>query len=207
MCKCFFKLETLLNLKFKGVCMKKLLVVLLVLSMATMANAALQITVGANNATDVTEMTLNPSDNVTLGIYTSDIMGFGKGDWNGSALVVSGPAGLLSAANAVSLYPNEPGIAIFQSASVDLGFPTTLQGPGFTFTFTGADINPGQIINSIAFHCEGAGDVTIQLLGSQQFLADGSDTVVLDTLVIHQVPEPITLGLLGLGGLFLRRRK
>ena len=26
-------------------------------------------------------------------------------------------------------------------------------------------------------------------------------------LLVHQVPEPITIGLLGLGGLFLRRRK
>jgi len=30
---------------------------------------------------------------------------------------------------------------------------------------------------------------------------------VMDSQIIHQIPEPITLALLGLGGLFLRRRK
>ena len=34
-----------------------------------------------------------------------------------------------------------------------------------------------------------------------------STFAVVDTITIHQIPEPITFGLLGLGGLFLRRRK
>jgi hypothetical protein len=31
--------------------------------------------------------------------------------------------------------------------------------------------------------------------------------VIEDTLTIHQIPEPTTIALLGLGGLLLRRRK
>jgi hypothetical protein len=39
-------------------------------------------------------------------------------------------------------------------------------------------------------------------------LFDGGVGTLLDTLTIHQVPEPTTLALLGLGGLLaLRRRK
>jgi hypothetical protein len=184
--------------------MKKLLVLALVLSMATLANAALQISV--NGDTQVTEITLMPSDVVTLDIATDAIMGFGIGDWYGAALVVA-PLATIDASQAVSMYAaTEPGIAIFQSAAVDLGYPVPegLAGPGFTFTFTGANINPGTIIDLMTLHCNGPGDVVIQLLGSQDYI----ENTVLATLIVHQlIPEPITMGLLGLGGLFLRRRK
>jgi len=185
--------------------MKKLLVLALVLSMATMASAALQITVGG---AAVNEITVLPSDNLVLGIASDALIGFGKGDWNGSALVANVPGATLDASMAVSLQPNEPGIAIFQNAAVDLGFvvPTYpgSDGPGFTFTFTGADVAAGMLIDQIAFHCNGPGTVTLQLWGSQDY----ATFEVLDTVVITQlIPEPMTMGLLGLGGLFLRRRK
>jgi len=57
----------------------------------------------------------------------------------------------------------------------------------------------GQLIDNITFHCEGLGDVTMGLY-------DGNFEL-LDTQVVHQVPEPISMALLGLGAMMLRRRK
>jgi hypothetical protein len=48
------------------------------------------------------------------------------------------------------------------------------------------------------FHCTGLGDVSITLW---------EDYGMPDAILIHQVPEPATIMLLGLGGLLLRRRK
>ncbi|MHC4575644.1 MAG: PEP-CTERM sorting domain-containing protein [Planctomycetota bacterium] len=58
----------------------------------------------------------------------------------------------------------------------------------------------GKLIDDIVFHCEGPGDVTMTLIFNDF-------TTVFDTLTIHQIPEPATLALLGLGGLFLMRRR
>jgi hypothetical protein len=57
----------------------------------------------------------------------------------------------------------------------------------------------GLCIDGIIFHCLDDQEVTLTLLS-------GLD-VVLDTQIIHQTPEPVSIALLGLGGLFLRRRK
>jgi len=39
------------------------------------------------------------------------------------------------------------------------------------------------------------------------YLINMDDGTILDTIVIHQMPEPATIALLGLGGLLLRRRR
>jgi hypothetical protein len=57
----------------------------------------------------------------------------------------------------------------------------------------------GQLIDNITFHCEGLGDVTMGLF-------DGNANL-LDTQVVHQVPEPATIALLGLGAMMLRRKR
>jgi hypothetical protein len=62
---------------------------------------------------------------------------------------------------------------------------------------TGNDIG---VLDAKDLHCEfGPSDDTI-ILWSQ-------DAEELDRIVIHQIPEPATIALLGLGGLMLRRRK
>ena len=55
------------------------------------------------------------------------------------------------------------------------------------------------VLDAKEFHCTEVGDVVVHLLD------DGMQIV--DSIVIHQIPEPMTIALLGLGGLFLRRRK
>ncbi len=61
----------------------------------------------------------------------------------------------------------------------------------------------GQQAGGMIFTCYDLGDVTLRLMDSP-IAAAGT---VLDTLTVHQIPEPMTFALLGLGGLFLRRRK
>jgi hypothetical protein len=51
----------------------------------------------------------------------------------------------------------------------------------------------------IEVHCDGPADCVVDLY-------DASGYTLIDTIVIHQ-PEPMTIALLSLGGLFLRRRK
>jgi hypothetical protein len=76
-----------------------------------------------------------------------------------------------------------------------------------TLAVTGSNILAGQkLFDLFTFHCEGPGDVVIQLLGTSTY--ETWDGGVLSSVTIHQViQEPMTMGLLGLGGLFLRRRK
>jgi hypothetical protein len=58
------------------------------------------------------------------------------------------------------------------------------------------------ILDAKELHCDFGGDALVYLL-------NGDDNVILDSITIHQtgVPEPMTIALLGIGGLFLRRRK
>jgi hypothetical protein len=83
-------------------------------------------------------------------------------------------------------------------------------------------VQAGDLMWDLLIHCDGPGDVVVDLTLNGQtdystfktpsgqpypgewIMATQED---LKGLVIHQVPEPMTIALLGLGGLFLRRRK
>jgi hypothetical protein len=69
-----------------------------------------------------------------------------------------------------------------------------------TYIDTGIE-NPLATIN---FQFNGPGDVTLNLY---QFKDSIWDTYASYGMTIHQIPEPITLVFLGIGGLLLRRRK
>jgi hypothetical protein len=75
---------------------------------------------------------------------------------------------------------------------------------GFYAAFS--EIPAGTVLyDEIVFTCLAVGDVTLYLLDAP----DGEQaSIIYDTVVVHQIPEPITIVLLGLGGLLaLRRRK
>ena len=85
-------------------------------------------------------------------------------------------------------------------------------------------VGPATLVWNLFIRCDGLGEVLVDLTrhgtvhywnyttppegggdpyGAEQFAVEAD----LGDLTIHQIPEPMTIGLLGLGGLFLRRRK
>jgi hypothetical protein len=58
----------------------------------------------------------------------------------------------------------------------------------------------GKLVDEIIFHCTGGGDTVLTLVTADL-------QVVEDIQIIHNIPEPMTIALLALGGLLLRRRK
>ncbi len=177
--------------------MKKLVALILVLGLATMANATMTLSLsdtnpldpsGTNNTADVsiTGDGTTPSGTFYLGISTSST-GAGSlnidslswdytGDTTNSFWIDdSDTAAILSVANPfvgleIGDYPSE-------------GDPKILNG---------------LLVHGLVFTCLGTGDVVVSLY-------DGEGGF-LDDVTIQQIPEPLTLALLGLGGLFIRRK-
>jgi len=67
------------------------------------------------------------------------------------------------------------------------------------------DIDPGLYLDKFLYTPISAGDVLVRFL---RLDTSGGEIVrVPDSIVIHQVPEPVTIALLGLGAFFTLRRK
>jgi hypothetical protein len=159
--------------------MKKLLILLLVLGMASTANAALFL----DGPTE-----LNKDDMATIGVVSD------SSDDEAAYLVFG--------------YVSEGGFELSNPRSPIIPPPIPpIPTPDDTIEFelifaqTPEPIPPG-VWFEVDLTCLKAGvDVFVELY-------DGSSFEMIDSLTIHQVPEPMTIALLGLGGLFaLRRRK
>ncbi|MFA5292519.1 MAG: PEP-CTERM sorting domain-containing protein [Phycisphaerae bacterium] len=167
--------------------MKKLLVVLLVLCLAPLAGAQLSLVVNGLEAG--AEITMAPSDFAWIGVYqdiqmnanTMVILVEGPGSWTGLSEVYIPPA--LAGVPGWTPYGLIEGIG--DAWNGDFGLPGTAQG------------GPG-VFGAVQFHCEGPGDVLIVLTDE--------NLEPVDSLVIHQIPEPATIALLCLGGLLLRKK-
>jgi hypothetical protein len=195
--------------------MKKLFVLMLVLGLASVASASLvglDISVNGNHEPADSMYTLLPSQTLTLDIHVNaDITpgGAGEGNW---LLICETAAGTISGGHKVPY------------GDVTLMGPDSASGAGVAGMPDGYDGVYGAILlvgtttvvpastilfDGIIFHCEGPLtnplDVTIEL---SRLTDEGEYTgQIYDTVTIHQVPEPATIALLGLGGLLLRRRK
>lgn len=186
--------------------MKKVLALILVLGMASMASAGLQLSVdGVQNPVD-SEIVLLPSEKVTLDIWTdADIPFFGGEIW---AAVVEVTQGKITGGDPIAMGDSVTNIV--NGATQDnagLIPPAGQEGVwGLVRNFQPTVAIPAgaTLVDGIEFHCEGIGETIVTLYG----VVEGQEMVtMLDQIIIHQIPEPMTLSLLGLGGLALIRRR
>ena len=165
--------------------MKKLLVLMLVLGIASAANATLALSF--DGQPNPGEVTITVSTNFKLDVH-QDTAGVGDEfwfDWAGPASPTGSTVGVVG--------PAAPTGFVADDGGYGLGY---VKGRMTEASLDGA-IGEWWYID---MHCDGIGDVLVQLWNA-------NGTTVIDTLTIHQVPEPMTISLLGLGGLLLRRRK
>jgi len=182
--------------------MKKFLVLLLVLGIATCAQAGMIFTV--NGEPQPAEITLKPSETVELDLewtqgsvsdYTLDYLltpvpeNPGQAEFIHTGTVFSGGWFVGNG------YVGDPLPQSFEVSGSNFGIPYTAANFGF---------------QGLILHCLGVGDVLMTVVTPGGTIIDGvpiEPGTVMHTLLIHQIPEPMTLTLLGLGGLFLARRK
>ena len=169
--------------------MKKLLVLMLVLGMAAGANATIKLSVGGQDAPD--EIYIVPCTTIVIDITSNDAEPYGSWLVLENAPSTLGefvpPGRIMPAAgkdaSMIDYGPQGyPGWWLCEAKSFDPGLPV-IAGKHF----------------EMDFHCTDYGDVIITLRSY--------DETEVDRLVIHQIPEPVSMVLLGLGGLLLRRRK
>jgi hypothetical protein len=182
--------------------MRKLLIFVLVLGFASVANADLVFTV--NGEPQPPEVFINPSDTIELDVELTA----------GETITAYDFTYTLSNAQAEFIPDNTVWPAPFtfaggwleatQPQMVHFGasvFGPDLEGP--------LDIAHGnEIMSGLIVHCLDPTDVTLIITANAGTIVDGQPLEgEIHRLVIHQIPEPLTLSLLGLGGLFLRRRR
>jgi hypothetical protein len=189
--------------------MKKFLALLLVLGMASAASATLQISVNGEPAPPDTQIYLAPSETIEIDVYTDAVIANYTGfTWG---LVTVDSDGSISNMTAIDLggthtnQINGPWPDDTNPTLVDP--PAGTAGVWATSFAIGADIPADTVLAVGIFHCEWQpNDALIGL-----FLVPETGTVTwedaIDTVTIHQIPEPMTVALLGLGGLFLLRRR
>ena len=209
--------------------MKKLLVLLLVLGMASMAQAGLILTVDGLPAPD--EIDLIPSDYITLDVSVEADTLLAGGDL---MITLSNAQGVLDASGIV--FEQEPlTLAYNPFAGGWIEFNLPWDGPWATVDaqpqqvlISGGNLSfdtmgPYTLMDGLVFHCEEPTDVVIELVAFNRVTYYDHDTsvppgdsvakvlyakdTIIDSIIVHQIPEPMTMSLLGLGGLALLRRR
>jgi len=190
--------------------MKKFLVLLLVLGIATAANAeVVGLVFTVNGLPQPPEITIGPSQSIEidLEIAASHTNSDYTLNYDLYAPGTDIPTQLAEFVTTGAAFPNASSY-MFGSGFAGPRTSVHFQISGSNF---GIPINgPAIIMNGILIHCIGPGDVLLKIVCQGGTKVDGQDVpfgTIMHTLLIHQIPEPATLMLLGLGSLFLARRK
>jgi hypothetical protein len=172
--------------------MKKLIITIMLIGIVGGANAALNLVVWDDASGEWinyenSTLTITPSTTITIGIQDDGVTSTGI-----YALGISeGPGELLENIDVLA-----SGVtAVFKDDALtaeSLG----IENPFISMTL---DVSTDAVLASTEFHCTGEGDVPLVIYDNDGNFADD--------LIIHQIPEPATLALLGLGGFLLRKRR
>jgi hypothetical protein len=167
--------------------------------------ATLQISVAGDQNPASSEIWLTPSEEIIIDIWTdAEIPGFTGVTYSMSTT----PLGSLNWAGATFSDPPSTNQINGPWPAQDLPVGDHPPEAGFwgsAFSIASATPADTVLVNNILLHCVDEGDATIYLY---EWLGDpgSEDPTVVDSVVIHQIPEPSTLLLLGLGVVMLRRK-
>jgi hypothetical protein len=186
--------------------MKKLFVLALVLAMTQLSWAGLA-TLQVNSA-DV-KTNYSPGDVITVEIVASYDTSLGGTDTTGS---MSMDHVFATSGTALSTSINAGFDDLHTSGTViGLTAPAIVGGVAGTTLTSSPDIASGAVLWSMQYKFAADASGTVEITADNYFSAatDFADPIFSDginALDLQVVPEPMTMCLLGLGGLFLRRR-
>ena len=173
--------------------MRKIVVLILVLGIASMASADLTWT--TTGGADLPSVDLNPGDSVTVRIASDSATGGTIYTVAGDADVakITAQAVLPAAGDDASILTTYSSQLWVKWESKDSDEPfNNAAGPWMELTLTA----PGTAV--------GGSSATIN---ADMYAASNNRGTSGDLLTVNIIPEPATLALLGLGGLLLRKRK
>ena len=201
--------------------MKKLLILMLILGLTSIASATVTLNISVDLDKDgpgepiinpaETDIYLTPSQEIWIDIHGTVPIGEYLPVWliaqgpgtmsGGTVLQGTGTLGDFAADEQI----DPPDTYTYGDFMNDIGYPGVSDNIAFIELIDGST-DPGDLDGILfdyrVFHCDGPEDVVLTLIDG----SEGNFGYVYSTAYLHQ-PEPITIALLGLGGLFLRRRR
>jgi hypothetical protein len=176
--------------------MRRISIIIVILSITVSANAAVQI--GVDGVLSPPEVDVQIGGTANISIWTDTTIPVGSYLFG----ILGVPIGEPGSISWDDIRPIEPCVFIEPGPEPPIpGFSSWIE---FQISPITSPVPGGSLLlDGIQFNCKGLGNVNLQLLGSEDY----SVWTYFDTQVIHQIPEPATIALLGFGAMLLKRRR